>query len=105
MPSFTLMTFFFEVENACDELARKGKTPSETLNLNWNVQRVRRPELVKDNLTLPSLESVKRSRRTHQNVARRGHRKGSFRGVQSAPDGKSVPLSLNSSISAHSKQV
>ncbi len=45
-------TFFFEIESACEELARKGKTPAETLNLNWTVQRVRRPELVKDNLTL-----------------------------------------------------
>ncbi len=45
--------FFFEVEAACEELARKGKSPAESLNLNWNVQRIRRPELVQDNLTLP----------------------------------------------------
>jgi ATP-dependent DNA helicase DinG len=50
---FQADTFFFELETACEELARKGKTPAETLNLNWNVQRVRRPELVRDSLTLP----------------------------------------------------
>lgn len=46
-------TFFFEVENACEQLARKGKSPAEALNLNWNVLRVRGPDLVRDNLTLP----------------------------------------------------
>ncbi len=44
--------FFFEVEEACEDLARRGKTPAEALNLNWNVLRIRRPELAKDNLTL-----------------------------------------------------
>ncbi len=50
--------FFENVENACEDIRRRAKRDSfgsgeEGRNRAWTELRIRRPELVKDNLTLP----------------------------------------------------
>ncbi len=45
--------FFQQVESACDELALRNKQPGENSNRPWSELRIRRPELVADNVTLP----------------------------------------------------
>jgi ATP-dependent DNA helicase DinG len=45
--------FFYHVETACDELALKNKRAGENQNRAWSELRIRRPDFVPDNLTLP----------------------------------------------------
>ena len=46
-------TFFQKVEATCDDLAHKNRQPAENSNRAWSELRIRRPDLVEDNLTLP----------------------------------------------------
>ena len=46
-------TFFQKVEVTCDQLAQKCRQPGENSNRAWTELRIRRPDLVEDNLTLP----------------------------------------------------
>lgn len=45
--------FFHQVETACEELAQKNQQPGENRNRIWTELRIRRPDLVRDNVTLP----------------------------------------------------
>jgi ATP-dependent DNA helicase DinG len=45
--------FFEVVETACNELSEKPAKPAIARNRNWSELRIRRPELVKDTITLP----------------------------------------------------
>jgi ATP-dependent DNA helicase DinG len=45
--------FFHQVESACDELALKNKQPGDNPNRPWTELRIRRPDFVTDNVTLP----------------------------------------------------
>jgi ATP-dependent DNA helicase DinG len=45
--------FFQQVESACEELAQKNRPPAENKNRAWTELRIRRPDLVQDNVTLP----------------------------------------------------
>jgi ATP-dependent DNA helicase DinG len=45
--------FFQSVERTCDELALKSKQPGESQNRPWSELRIRRPDFVADNVTLP----------------------------------------------------
>lgn len=46
-------TFFHKVEAACEELALRNKQGAEGRSRAWTEVRIRRPDLVQDNLTLP----------------------------------------------------
>jgi ATP-dependent DNA helicase DinG len=45
--------FFQQVEFACEELAHKSKAAGENSNRPWSELRIRRPDFVQDNVTLP----------------------------------------------------
>lgn len=45
--------FFQNLEQACEELAQKARQPADNKNRNWSELRIRRPDVVPDNLTLP----------------------------------------------------
>jgi ATP-dependent DNA helicase DinG len=45
--------FFQQVEAACEEIARKTDEPGSAANRAWTELRIRRPDLVKDTVTLP----------------------------------------------------
>ena len=45
--------FFQQVETACEELAQRNQQPGENRNRAWTELRIRRPDLVQDNVTLP----------------------------------------------------
>lgn len=45
--------FFLKLEEACEEIAQKAKEPGSSQNRAWTELRIRRPDLVPDNVTLP----------------------------------------------------
>jgi ATP-dependent DNA helicase DinG len=49
----TAHKFFHEIESACDDLSAKNKSLGESNARQWSELRVRRPDFVEDNLTLP----------------------------------------------------